>query len=65
VWLVALGLLLALDGLAQVRPKVDRAFSSFAAVVVAGLLLGAVIDLTVGPPVVATPLSAPEVTGDP
>ncbi len=64
VWLVALGLLLALDGLAQVRPKLDRAFSSFAAVVVAGLLLGAVIDLTVGPPVVATPLSAPEVTGD-
>jgi len=30
VWLVALGLLLALDGLAQVRPRFDRAFSSFA-----------------------------------
>jgi hypothetical protein len=65
VWLVALGLLLALDGLAQARPRLDRAFSSFAAVVVAGLLLGAVIDLTVGPPAVATPLSAPELIGDP
>jgi hypothetical protein len=65
VWLVALGLLLALDGLAQTRPRLDRAFSSFAAVVVAGLLLGAVIDLTVGPPAVATPLSAQELIGDP
>jgi hypothetical protein len=65
VWLVALGLLLALDALAQARPRLDRAFSSFAAVVVAGLLLGAVIDLTVGPPAVATPLSAPELIGDP
>jgi len=65
VWLVALGLLLALDGLAQARPRLDRAFSSFAAVVAAGLLLGAVIDLTVGPPAVATPLSAPELIGDP
>ena len=31
----------------------------------AGLLLGVVIDLTVGPPPVATPLSAPEPMGDP
>jgi hypothetical protein len=64
VWVVALSLLLTLDRLAQVRPRVDRAFSSFAAVVVAGLLLGAVIDLTVRPPAAATPLSAPELVGD-
>jgi hypothetical protein len=64
VWVAALLLLLALDGLAQVRPRIDRAFSSFAAAVIAGLLLGAVIDLTVGPPV-ATPRSSPEWVGDP
>ena len=50
VWIVALLLLLSLDRLAQVRPRVDRAFTSFAAAVMAGLLLGVVIDLTVGPP---------------
>jgi hypothetical protein len=64
VWLVALGLLLALDRLAQVRASLDRAFSSFAAVVIAGLLLGVVIDLTVGPPTAATPLAAPELVRD-
>ena len=65
VWIVAVCLLLALDRLAQVRPRIDRAFSSFAAAVMAGLLLGVVIDLTVGPPPVATPLSAPELLADP
>ena len=65
VWIVALLLLLALDRLAQVRPRLDRAFSSFAVAVMAGLLLGVVIDLAVGPAAVATPLSAPESTGDP
>jgi hypothetical protein len=65
VWIAALLLLLALDRLAQVRPSVDRLFSSFAAAVLAGLLLGAVIDLAVGPPAAPTPLSAPEPTGDP
>ena len=65
VWIVALLLLLALDRLAQVRPRVDRVFSSFAAAVVAGMLLGVVIDRTVGPPPAATPLSAPESTGEP
>ena len=65
VWIVALGLLLALDRLSQVRPRLDRAFSSFAAAVMAGLLLGVVIDLTVGPPAVATPRSSPEWVGDP
>lgn len=65
VWIVAVCLLLGLDRLAQVRPRLDRVFSSFAAAVMAGLLLGIVIDLTVGPPSVATPLSAPELIGDP
>ena len=64
VWLVALGLLLAFDRLAQGRPRVDRAFSSFAAAVAAVLLLGIVIDLTVGPHAVVTPVSAPEPTGE-
>jgi hypothetical protein len=50
VWLLALGLLLVLDRLAQSRPRVDRAFSSFAVAVAAVLLLGAVIDLGVGRP---------------
>jgi hypothetical protein len=65
VWLVALGLLLALDRLAERRPRVDRAFSSFAVAVAAVLLLGAVIDLSVGPPAAAAPLAAPEPPGDP
>ncbi|HYN02433.1 MAG TPA: hypothetical protein VE359_08310 [Vicinamibacteria bacterium] len=65
VWMVALVLLLALDRAAQVRPRIDRAFSSFAAAVMAGLLLGVAIDVTVGPPALATPLSAPELLGDP
>ena len=65
VWLVALGLLLALDALVQFRPRLDRVFSSFAAAVFAGLLLGVVIDLTVGPSALATPPSAPELMDDP
>jgi hypothetical protein len=65
VWIVALLLLLALDRLAQVRPGLDRLFSSFAAAVMAVILLGVVIDMTAGPPSVATPLSAPELVGDP
>jgi hypothetical protein len=64
VWLVALAILLALDRLAQVRASLDRAFSSFAAVVIAGLLLGVVIDLTVGPPTAAIPPAAPELVRD-
>jgi hypothetical protein len=65
VWIAALVLLLALDRLAQVRPRLDRVFSSFAAAVMAGMLLGVLVDLTVGPPSVATPASAPASTGDP
>ena len=65
VWFMALLLLLGLDALAQFRPRIDRVFSSFAAAVMAGLLLGVVIDLSVGPPTLATPLSAPELLGDP
>jgi hypothetical protein len=65
VWIAALLLLLALDRLAQVRPRLDRAFSSFAAAVMAGMLLGVTIDLIVGPPPVATPVSAPGSMGDP
>jgi hypothetical protein len=58
VWLVTLGLLLALDGLAQSRPRVDHAFSSFAVAVAVALLLGIVIDLGAGRPAPA-PLPAP------
>jgi hypothetical protein len=55
VWLVALGLLLALDRLAESRPRVDAAFSSFVLAVLAVLALGLVIDLAVGPPVASAP----------
>jgi hypothetical protein len=65
VWLVALALLLALDRLAQVRSRLDRVFSSFAAAVMALLLLGVAIDLTVGPPPVAAPFPAPEPSAEP
>lgn len=60
VWIAAILLLLVLDRLAQHRPRFDRAFSSLAAAVLAVMLLGVVIDLTVGPPPVATALPAPE-----
>jgi len=62
VWLVALGLLLVLDRVATRRPRVDLAFSSLAAAVVALLLVGVVIDIGVGAP---APVSAPEPIGDP
>jgi hypothetical protein len=64
VWLVALGLLLVLDRLAESRPRVDAAFSSFAVAVAAVLLLGAVIDLAVARPAVPAPPSVSE-AGDP
>ena len=38
VWLIALGLLLVLDRLAESRPRVDRAFGSFAVAVLAVLV---------------------------
>jgi hypothetical protein len=50
VWLVALGLLLALDRVAASRPRVARAFTSFAVAVATVLLLGIAIDLGVGRP---------------
>jgi hypothetical protein len=50
VWIVAFGVLLVLDRLADRDPRVDRAFSSFAVAVAALLLLGALIDLGVGRP---------------
>jgi hypothetical protein len=65
VWILALLLLLGLDRLAQLHPRVDRAFSSFAAAIVAAMLLGVVIDRTVGPPPATTPLPAPDWTGEP
>jgi hypothetical protein len=58
VWIVAFGMLLVLDRLADRRPRVDRAFSSFAVAVAALLLLGAMIDLGVGRPA-PLPLPAP------
>ena len=58
VWIVAFGILLVLDRLADRRPRVDRAFSSFAVAVAGLLLLGAVIDLGVGRPAPA-PLPPP------
>ncbi len=64
-WLVAIGLLLALDRLAVSRARVDRAFSSFAAAVAAVLLMGVLIDVAIGPAGPAlTPLSLPEARGD-
>jgi hypothetical protein len=59
VWLVVLALLLVLDRLARSRPRVDGLFGTFAAAVLLLLLTGAVIDLTVGPPVPAATV-APE-----
>jgi hypothetical protein len=41
VWVVALVLLLILDRLARTRPRVDRAFSSFAVAVAFLLVLAA------------------------
>jgi hypothetical protein len=64
LWTVALLLLLVLDRLAQARPRLDRLFSSFAAAVTAGMLLGVAIDVTVGPPPATRSLSAPGSTGD-
>jgi hypothetical protein len=64
VWLVALGLLLVLDRLARNRPRVDRAFSNFAVTVVALMLVGAAIDLAVGPPASAPALPAAEPAGE-
>jgi hypothetical protein len=57
VWLVALGLLLVLDRLAQSRPRVDALFRSFALAVALLLTLGVVIDWTIGRPTVAAPPS--------
>jgi hypothetical protein len=51
VWAAALGLLLVLDRLARTRPRVDRAFSSFAVAVGVLLLLGTLIGGVVGAPV--------------
>ena len=50
VWIAAIGLLLLLDRLARSRPRIDALFRSFAVPVVALLLVGATIDLGIGPP---------------
>jgi hypothetical protein len=50
VWILALGLLLVLDWLAERRPRLDAAFSSFAVAVAVVLLVGAAIDVVAGPP---------------
>ena len=65
VWLVALGLLLALDRLAQGRPRVDAAFRSFAVPVAAVVLACAVIDRAVGPPASVSPPAASEPGAEP
>lgn len=57
VWVVAVALLLALDRLAQGRPRVDALFRSFALAVALLLGLGVVIDWTIGPPLVGAPPS--------
>lgn len=49
VWIAALGLLLVLDRLSASRPRIDRAFGSVAMAVASLLLMGVLIDLTVGP----------------
>ena len=65
VWLGALLLLLALDRLAQVRPRIDRVFSSFAAAVMAALLMGVAIDLDRGPACRRGAGLRPEPAGEP
>ncbi len=50
LWLVALGVLLVLDRLAQRRPRFDAIFASFAVAVAAVLLLGLAIDISAGRP---------------
>jgi hypothetical protein len=65
VWLVALGLLLALDRLARVRSRVDGAFRSLAVPVVVVVLACAIIDGAVGPPAPPTPPAAGERGGEP
>lgn len=49
VWVLAFGLLLVLDWLAQRRPRLDAAFSSFAVAVALVLLVGVAIDVVAGP----------------
>ena len=60
VWIGAIGLLLLLDRLARSRPRIDALFRSFAVPVVALLLVGATIDLAIGPPEAKPPIAAPE-----
>jgi hypothetical protein len=63
VWTAAVAALLALDVLARSRPPVDRLFRSIAVPVLALLLIGATIDVVIGPPAasaVAPAADAPE-----
>jgi hypothetical protein len=55
VWLAALGVLLVFDRLAERRPRLDAVCSSFAVAVVGVLLMGAAIDLAIGPGTQALP----------
>jgi hypothetical protein len=59
VWLAALGLLLVCDRLVGSRPRVDGLFRSLLVPVAALLLIGATIDVAIGPPAPA-PVTAPE-----
>ena len=65
VWLVALGLVLALDQLAASRPRVDALFGSFAVAVVSLLLVAGAVDLLVGPPPRVTAPAAADSAPDP
>jgi hypothetical protein len=50
VWIAAVAALLALDVLARHRPRIDGLFKSVAAPLLALLLIGAAIDVALGPP---------------
>ena len=55
VWAVVVCLLLVLDQVARTRPRIDRAFSSFAVAVAVLLLVGVLIDGVVGAPTAQAP----------
>jgi hypothetical protein len=65
VWIVGIGVLLVLDRLAATRPRIDRAFSSFALAVAALLVLGVVIDLAVVPAASLPAVPVPDDVGGP
>ena len=60
VWIGAVAALLALDVLARSRQRIDGLFRSVAVPVLALLLIGATIDVTIGPPSMSAPAAVPD-----